>query len=167
LTPARLSYDVLQENHSVSDQIMSYDITSILDQAEEGYLIPCRSEDGTIDLFARSTCGDTLLHVAVGQCDLAAIRYLLEAGLDINTRGDYLATPLFQASLGGNIAMVGILLQLGADPEIPDHRGWMPSDLLLRGIKRMPYEYLEELLQWSIDHRVETPRHRIVEAEQE
>lgn len=60
-------------------KIMESTLDSILDQAEEGYLIPCRRDDNTIDLLARASNGDTLLHVAVGMRDFSAIRRLLEA----------------------------------------------------------------------------------------
>ena len=127
---------------------MTLDLTSLLDQAEDGYLIPCRKEDGTTDIHARATSGDTLLHVAVGQRDFAAIRYLAEAGLDINARGDFYQTPFYSATRTGDFGLIGLLLQLGADPNIPDHLGDLPCDMLFSRLKQCPENYLEELSSW-------------------
>ena len=73
---------------------MSPDLSDLLRQAEEGYGIPCHDERGGVDIWARSSCGDTLLHVAVGRQSIDEIRYLVEQGLDIDAKGDYLETLL-------------------------------------------------------------------------
>jgi ankyrin repeat protein len=127
---------------------MESDLDRTLDQAEEGYLIPCRKADGTIDLLARASNGDTLLHVAVGQRDFTAIRRLIEVGLDINAQGDFHETPLYSAASRGDLGLVGFLLQLGADPGIPDHLGTLPSDVLLNRMKRLPEDCLLRLSEW-------------------
>jgi hypothetical protein len=124
------------------------DLETLFDHAEEGYLIPCRREDGTIDLHARACNGDTLLHVAVGRRDLDAISYLLEVGLDLDAQGDYYETPLYSAAASGDVGMVGVLLQLGADLSIPDHRGDLPAEVLLNKLKRLPVSSLLQLSSW-------------------
>ncbi|WP_193214893.1 ankyrin repeat domain-containing protein [Luteolibacter marinus] len=128
------------------------EIDELLDQAEEGYMIPCRSEKGRVDLHARAVNGDTLLHVAVGARNFTAIRLLLDAGIDINSQGDYHETPLFAAAASCDLGLVGFLLQLGADPKIPDHRGTLPVDALLYRLKGLPEEELQRLsnLPWTI-----------------
>ena len=115
---------------------MKSDLADLLRQAEEGYWIPCRDECGGVDIFARSSCGDTLLHVAVGRQNIDEIRYLVEQGLDINAKGDYLETPLYSACASGRVAVVGLLLKLGADPTIPDRRGDLPKDALFRRLAK-------------------------------
>ncbi len=106
---------------------MKLNIQKLLDHAEEGYQIPWRKKDGGIDLFAKSFCGDTLLHVAVGRGNLKEVKYLLEQGLDINARGDLCETPLFLAASSGNDSIVNLLLRSGADSSIPDHLGTLPK----------------------------------------
>ena len=142
---------------------MNVTLRKLLRQADEGYMIPIRRDDGSIDLMARACNGDTLLHVAVGQRDFHAIEYLLKAGLDINAKGDYHATPLYEAAASGDIGLVGFLLQLGADPSIPDHRGTLPHDILFRSIGRLPVDLLLKLSAWM---RSNTPT-RIQEAQQD
>ena len=133
---------------------MKLDIEDLTRQAEEGYSIPCRSGRKKVDVFARSSCGDTFLHVAVARQNIKEITYLIELGLDINMRGDYLATPLYQACASGDVAIAGLLLKYGADPSIPDHRGDLPRDALFRKIEALPLPYLESLLIWSIGNPI-------------
>jgi ankyrin repeat protein len=130
---------------------MKINLTDLLKQAEEGYLIPCYNKFGEINLFARATTGDSLLHVAVGRRNIGELRYLLDKKLDINLKGDYFATPLYQAAANGDVGMVGLLLILGADPSIPDHRGDLPKDVLFRKIGQLPESFLEDLLIWCND----------------
>jgi ankyrin repeat protein len=47
----------------------------------------------------------------------------LEAGADVNARGDGGQTPLFRAVTGGNIEVVRLLLRAGADRHILDDDG--------------------------------------------
>lgn len=127
---------------------MESTLDSILDQAEEGYLIPCRRDDNTIDLLARASNGDTLLHVAVGVRDFSAIRRLLEAGLDINAQGDFHETPFFSAASRVDIGLMGFLLQHGADPSVPDHLGTLPSEAFMKRLMRLPEDRLLQLSEW-------------------
>jgi ankyrin repeat protein len=111
-------------------------LTELLVQAKEGYSIPCFNEDGSIDLFAKSNCNDTLLHVAVGLSDISAIRYLVTEGLDLDSRGDYCETPYYLAAVSGKVDIMDVLRELGADASIPDHRGDTPEDALCRYRKK-------------------------------
>ena len=113
---------------------MKYDVSDLIDYASEtsGYLIPCLNDDGSVDLHAKSYCGDTLVHAAVGMNDCEGIKFLHDYGLDINARGDYLATPLFQAAESNYVGMVKLLLELGADPAIPNNYGFLPSGDILK-----------------------------------
>lgn len=61
------------------------------------------------------------LHFASGEGDLALVRSLLDAGLDVNAKDDDLAmTPLHYAADGEHLAVVQYLLNAGADPNAID-----------------------------------------------
>jgi len=122
---------------------MSVHLHQLLDQAEDGYLIPCRNEEGDVDLFARATSGDTLLHVAVGRHRADEVKYLIDQGLDINARGDFFGTPLHLAASSGDLAMIGMLMMLGADKDIPDHLGTLPLEEFSRFIDRQADTFWE------------------------
>jgi Ankyrin repeats (3 copies) len=113
---------------------MSYDPSELFEYASviSGYLIPCSRDDGSIDLYAKSYCGDTLVHAAVGKGDCDGVRYLYNAGLDINAKGDFFVTPLFMAARSKNIEMVKLLIELGADPSLPNCLGDLPCKEALK-----------------------------------
>ena len=54
------------------------------------------------------------LHWAVHNDDLAQVRQLLAAGADPNATNDYGATPLAEAAITGNVAVLQALLKAGA-----------------------------------------------------
>jgi peptidoglycan/LPS O-acetylase OafA/YrhL len=58
----------------------------------------------------------------------AAVRSLIEAGVDPNAAGSDGNTPVYAAAITGDAAMVELLLELGADPNIPNPDG-MPVDV--------------------------------------
>lgn len=130
-------------------------LEGIIEQAEEGYMIECRRKDGTFDLHARASNGDSLLHVAVGLRNFDAIRHLLDAGLDLNAKGDYHETPLYSAAASGDVGLIGFLLQLGADPNIPDHRGTLPSEALYYKLKLLSEPRQKQLSAWLSDQEDE------------
>ena len=83
-------------------------------------------------IFANIGEGDmyTPLHVAtVGWSDepidetIETISILLDLGADINARGGYGRTPIWNASNSLDIEVVRFLLERGADPTIPDEGG--------------------------------------------
>ena len=113
------------------------ELKDLLELAEEGFDIPCSiGGSSKVDLFARSSVGDSLLHVAVSRGCAKEVEFLLDAGLDINALGDYCETPLFSASVLANIELVLLLLRKGADPEIADNTGVLPKDALFRALQK-------------------------------
>ena len=64
------------------------------------------------------------------------VRMLVQdAGADVNKPGNQGKTPLFFASQDGWADVVRALLELGADPQIPDHLGRTPASVACRGAK--------------------------------
>jgi ankyrin repeat protein len=60
--------------------------------------------------------------------DAAAMKRLLDAGLDPNARDAAGYTPLIAAARAGNVAVVRLLTSRGADPNLPDAavNSWTP-----------------------------------------
>jgi ankyrin repeat protein len=52
------------------------------------------------------------------------LQYLLSCGLDINARNHEQVTPLHEATQAGNVALVQLLLDSGADPELLTSDGY-------------------------------------------
>jgi len=67
------------------------------------------------DLNATSSDGDNALHCIVRWGDLAAAKALIQAGIDVNKAGDLGYTPLHLACMQGNLEMVRLLIDRGAD----------------------------------------------------
>ena len=75
--------------------------------------------------------GDTPLHIACWQKQIAIIGTILAYRPDLNARGCYGRTALHYAvHEGGNISIpiVGLLLAMGADPLIRDDNGFSVED---------------------------------------
>lgn len=75
--------------------------------------------------------GDTPLHIACWQKQIAIIGTILAWHPDINARGAYGRTPLHYAVHEGrfiSVPIVGLLLSLGADPGIRDQNGFSVED---------------------------------------
>ncbi len=66
--------------------------------------------------------------VAASQGDVAAMKKLLDAGLDPNARDAAGYTPLISAARAGNVAMIRLLVSRGADPSLRDAavNSWTP-----------------------------------------
>lgn len=81
-------------------------------------------EEGA-DLDATTGEGFTALHCAAGKGRLAALKVLIRAGADVNTRSTGLEkrTPLHAAAVLGNLGMVEVLLQHGAGVDMSDADG--------------------------------------------
>jgi ankyrin repeat protein len=67
------------------------------------------------DVNACNSAGDNGLHCVVTWDDLFAAKALIEAGVDVNKAGDLGYIPLHVACMRGNVEMVKLLIDKGAD----------------------------------------------------
>ncbi len=87
-----------------------------------------------IDIKHTDHNGNTVLHLAVRSGKTEYVTEILQGrdsdqDLDLNTReAVYGWTPLILASAKGDLAIVELLLEVGADPMTPDHFGWRAKD---------------------------------------
>jgi uncharacterized protein len=72
--------------------------------------------------------GDTPLHVVAWRNDLHGVVLLLDAGADVNAKGEMDETPLHIAVHHGNAQMVQAMLQAGARMDIRSEFGDTPRD---------------------------------------
>lgn len=82
-----------------------------------------------VDVMARSSDGDTPLHIAALRGDCRGIRMLLGAGAEVDALGDMGCTPLYFAVMEGNIDAARLLLSAGADSTIVSELDFSPLSL--------------------------------------
>ena len=85
-------------------------------------------DEPTIDVYSKSSDGDTALHVAVWRRDAEAVRILLEAGAKVDEPGDMGATPLFAAVAQDSVDVAGVLLNNGANPDAGNELNSTPRE---------------------------------------
>ena len=106
--------------------------------------------------------GRTPLALAAEKGQLSLVRFLIEAGVDLDTRDNrHRLSPLARAAFRGHTAVVKLLLQEGADADDNEGGGTAISAAAARG----HVEALEALLNWRADpnlpdkHNGWTPLH--------
>ena len=70
------------------------------------------------DVKVRDAFGNTTLVAAAVGNDLDTIRFVLDAGVDVNEAGKMNVTPLVESAYHGNTAAVKLLLSKGAKPNV-------------------------------------------------
>lgn len=80
--------------------------------------------------------GLTPLHLAARAGDAATVRALLRAGARCNARDVQNRTPLFDALSADSVACAAVLVNLGANLDVIDARGWSPFAHGLRLVAR-------------------------------
>mgnify|MGYP001952137090 FL=1 len=85
--------------------------------------LECASAD-SLSLF-----GDRPVHIAASRGDINEIRLILDAGADINCKGEHGYTALHNAVAQGHRAAVEYLLTQGADPDSVNDDGVSAAQL--------------------------------------
>ena len=83
---------------------------------------------------------------SISQPPPETVQFYVDHGVDINAQDGSGATPLHYAVCGNNTAVVKILLEAGADPNIADREGVTPFDNSFAK-SRLDFEMIEALLQ--------------------
>ena len=71
----------------------------------------------------RTPEGDSCLHIAAARGNLAAVELLVDAGLDVDLRGDLGNTPLHYARKSRHENVVQFLVNRGASPQVVNELG--------------------------------------------
>lgn len=85
--------------------------------------------DAVITVNTRDADGDTPLHIVALWGDRHAIETLVNAGADIDAKGDMGCTPLHFAVMGNHVQAAELLLLLGANPNIASELSYTPKAL--------------------------------------
>jgi len=75
---------------------------------------------------------DRPLHVGAIGNDVQAIEMLVAAGAEVDARGEFRLTPLYNAVAQGHVAAARRLLELGASPHTHGEWGCTPEELARR-----------------------------------
>ncbi len=87
-----------------------------------------------VDVNAKSADGTTALHWAIYRDNLPLVQRLIKAGADVTTANEFGSTPMAQAAVVGDAAVIDALLDAGADVESRGRR-W-PDGADGRGAQR-------------------------------
>ena len=90
---------------------------------------PLVLEERPIDVNEVGYDKDRPLHVAAVWGDVEAIEMLVEAGAEVDARGEFNFTPLRLAVGQGHVAAARRLLELGASPHVRGDWGETPAEL--------------------------------------
>jgi cytohesin len=103
-------------------------LESIHDAAEAGDLASIRQilADDPEKISTRDRLNNVPLHTAAWQGHYAVVEALLEAGADVNARGDWERTPLHYAVWEAKTRIAALLCEKGAQLDLKDARGCVP-----------------------------------------
>ena len=73
--------------------------------------------------------GNTPLHLACTESNVAVVKLLLEAGADVKLADIDDETPLVRACFAKSVELVDLLLKAGSDPNFPEGR---PLEIVVR-----------------------------------
>jgi ankyrin repeat protein len=104
---------------------------------------------------SRTHDGDTPLHIACWQKQIAIVGTLAAYGPDVNAIGAYGRTPLHYAVHGGraiSVPIVGVLLAMGANPTIRDGKGISVEDWAKIAMSDGLVDVLAMIRRWFEQH---------------
>ena len=106
------------------------ELTGLITRGDVQAVAAALRADGAL-VALRTDDGDTPLHMACWQKQVAIVGTILAYDPDVNARGCYGRTPLHYAVHEGrwiSVPIVGVLLASGADPLIRDDNGFSVED---------------------------------------
>ncbi|RAL09986.1 putative histone deacetylase complex subunit (Hos4) [Aspergillus homomorphus CBS 101889] len=102
------------------------------------------------DLNVADNAGNTPLQIAALEGCASIVKFLLEAGCEVETRNIDRDTPLIDAVENGHLDVVKLLLQAGANPRSVNAEGDEPSDLIPSDSE--DYEEIRRVLEEAKAH---------------
>jgi ankyrin repeat protein len=75
------------------------------------------------DVNSVNLMDDTPLHTVCSWGELESVKILIDAGADVNAKGDNGAPPLFNAVIGGNPKVIELLVKSGANANLSNDDG--------------------------------------------
>lgn len=153
LVPAKYLFSIMKLTWSSHDSVF-------LTQPFSFYLF-------TDDSQSRCATGNSNIHIACENGDIAAVKDLLCWGVSIEERDSQNQTLLHAACVGGHIDLVSLLLELGADVNAVDTWG---STALLKACLAIRDDIASLLIQHGADVHVtndsnDTALHQVCQSE--
>ena len=99
-----------------------------VDELEQALATTCAATGRKlVEVEAEDASGNTALSEAAAGGAEGALARLLELGADPNRKGQYGRTPLWRACFMAKLACVRLLLSAGADPQLSNDEGELPT----------------------------------------
>lgn len=98
--------------------------------AQEYEAAVARHAERPEDLNVADNAGNTPLQIAALEGCVPIVKFLLEAGCEVDTRNIDKDTPLIDAVENGHLEVVKLLLEAGANPRLVNAQGDEPYDLV-------------------------------------
>ena len=94
-------------------------------KAQEIYRTGIRGALALANKFAKARDKDEAIRMAVAEDDVEAVERLLREGVEINAvKGEFKTSILMEAAVRGNVGVMKLLIENGADLNMTDKDGW-------------------------------------------